>query len=151
MSSEPVDDAGPGGAGHADGEQRSDEHGRLGDRLRTFLASREEVEASRERLETLRRGCTAVGDLTDRRRASVSGVLRSVTLRPRESVPALMAELYDGTGGLDVVWLGRRRIGGIEPGRRIRLEGMVCVRDGRPVMYDPRYELYAPDETEPDA
>lgn len=118
--------------------------------FRALVASREEVEASAERLETLRRGCTAVGELDDRRRAVVSGVLRSVTLRPRESVPALMAELYDGTGSLDVVWLGRRRIGGIEPGRRIRLEGMVCLRDGRPLMYDPRYELYAPDETDLD-
>ena len=118
--------------------------------MRALVASREEVEASAERRETLRRGCTAVGELDDRRRAVVSGVLRSVTLRPRESSPALMAELYDGTGSLDVVWLGRRQIGGIEPGRRIRLEGMVCLCEGRPLMYDPRYELYALDETEPD-
>lgn len=112
---------------------------------RSLVASRDEVEASQERRETLRRGCTALAELADRRRAVVSGVLRSVTVPPRGSVPALLAELYDGTGSLDVVWLGRRRIGGIEPGRRLRLEGMVCVRDGRPVMYDPRYELYAPE------
>lgn len=114
-------------------------------RLRTVLkqlvASQAELEAGEERQETERRGCTAVADLADRKRANVSGVLRSVTLRPRETVPALEAELYDGSGSLDVVWLGRRRIAGVEPGRRARLEGLVCIQGGRRTMYNPRYEL----------
>lgn len=109
--------------------------------LRGMVASQAEVEATEERRATQKWGCTAVSELADRRRAQVSGVLRSVTLRPRESVPALVAELYDGSGTLQVVWLGRRRIAGVEPGRRIRLEGLACVRDGRVTMYNPRYEL----------
>ena len=36
----------------------------------------------------------------------VAGTLRTVTLRPRAGVPALEAELFDGTAPLDVVWLG---------------------------------------------
>lgn len=109
--------------------------------LRGLVANRAEFEASQERKETERTGCTAVADLEDRRRAQVSGVLRSVTLRPRQTVPALEAELYDGSGSLDVVWLGRREIAGIEPGRRARLEGLVCIQHGRRTMYNPRYEL----------
>ncbi|HEY3438234.1 MAG TPA: OB-fold nucleic acid binding domain-containing protein [Actinotalea sp.] len=115
--------------------------GRVRSVLRDLVASQAEIEASEERKETERQGCTAVGDLADRRRAQVSGVLRSVTLRPRQTVPALEAELYDGSGSLQVVWLGRRRIAGIEPGRRARLEGLVCVQNGRRTMYNPRYEL----------
>jgi hypothetical protein len=109
--------------------------------LRGLVASQDELEATEERQETVRRGCTAVSDLTDRRRARVSGVLRSVTLRPSQTVPALEAELYDGSGSVHIVWLGRRRIAGIEPGSRLRLEGLVCVQDGRQTMYNPRYEL----------
>ena len=64
-------------------------------------------------------------------------------VRPRAGVPALVAELYDGTGSLSVVWLGRRQIAGVEPGRRMRVEGMVTESDGRPVLFNPRYELVA--------
>ena len=46
----------------------------------------------------------------------LSGTLRTVTLRPRGGVPALEAELDDGTGVIIVVWLGRRRIAGIGAG-----------------------------------
>lgn len=109
--------------------------------LRGLVASQDEIVATEERRETVRRGCTAVTDLADRRRAQVSGVLRSVTLRPSQTVPALEAELYDGSGSVNLVWLGRRQIVGIEPGRRLRLEGLVCVQDGRKTMYNPRYEL----------
>ena len=109
--------------------------------LRGLVASQAEFEASEERKETELRGCTAVSDLENRRRAQVSGVLRSVTLRPRQTVPALEAELYDGSGSLHVVWLGRRTIAGIQPGCRTRLEGLVCIQDGRRTMYNPRYEL----------
>jgi hypothetical protein len=64
-----------------------------------------------------------------------------VTLRPRGGAPALEAELYDGSDVIDLVWLGRRRIAGIEPGRLMRAEGLVSVQDGRKVMFNPRYEL----------
>ena len=109
--------------------------------LRSVVASRAELEASEERAQAERQGCTAVGRLRPRTRSEVFGVLRSVTTRPRQRVPALEAELYDGTGSLQVVWLGQRRIAGIEPGRRLRLSGFVCVHDGRPTMFNPRYEL----------
>ena len=115
--------------------------GRVRTAVRSALASRAELEASEERKETERSGCCAVRDVTDRRRVELYGVLRSVTLRPRSNVPALEAELYDGTGSVQVVWLGQRRIAGIEPGRRVRLEGLVSIRGGRGVVYNPRYEL----------
>jgi DNA/RNA endonuclease YhcR with UshA esterase domain len=109
--------------------------------LHRALASQAELEADEERTESIKYGCTPVSDVAERRRATVHGVIRSVTLRPREGVPALQAELYDGTGTLDLVWLGRREINGIEPGRRGTFEGLVCAVDGRRTVYNPRYEL----------
>lgn len=86
-------------------------------------------------------GGTPVRELPDRRQACVCGTVRSVTLRPRSGVPALVAELYDGTGTLTVVWLGRRQIPGIVAGRRLRVRGRVAQRDGRPVLFNPAYDL----------
>ncbi|GIG20511.1 hypothetical protein Cch01nite_12350 [Cellulomonas chitinilytica] len=114
----------------------------LKDRLRKVVASQAEIEADEERADAVRVvGCTPVDQLTNRSRASVSGVIRSVTLRPREGVPALEAELYDGSGTLDLVWLGRREIAGVAPGRRAKIEGLVCLVDGRRTVFNPKYEL----------
>lgn len=114
----------------------------LKERLRMAVASQAEIEAVEERQDAHRSvGCTPVDQLSNRSRASVSGVIRSVTLRPREGVPALEAELYDGSGSIDLVWLGRREIAGITPGRRLKIEGLVCLLDGRRTVFNPRYEL----------
>ncbi|MDD1478001.1 hypothetical protein [Arthrobacter sp. H16F315] len=47
---------------------------------------------------------------------------------------------------LRVVWLGRRRIPGVDAGTELRLQGMVTVRDGLPTMFNPRYEILSPQE-----
>ncbi len=114
---------------------------RLATVLREAFASRAELEADEERREAASHQCCAVADLTPRRRGEVYGVLRSVTLRPKERVQALEAELYDGSGSMQLVWLGRRAIAGIEPGRRGRFSGLVSEKGGHKTMYNPRYEL----------
>jgi hypothetical protein len=82
-----------------------------------------------------------IGEAPDRERVRLRGTLRTVTLRPRGGVPALEADLYDGTGTITIVWLGRRRICGIAPGRSIEIQGRIGQHDGQRIMYNPRYEL----------
>ena len=82
-----------------------------------------------------------VADAPDRTMVRLRGTLRTVTLRPRGGVPALEAELDDGSGVLTVVWLGRRRIAGIGPGVSLTVEGRIGVHDGVRTIYNPRYEL----------
>jgi hypothetical protein len=82
-----------------------------------------------------------IGDAPDRERVRIRGTLRTVTLRPRGGVPALEAELADGTGTILVIWLGRRRIAGVEPGRGIVVEGRIGAAGGARLIYNPRYEL----------
>ena len=106
------------------------------------LAASAQVHEAQE----LQEGCVSLGaipvaELPDRERVRVAGVLRSVTLRPRSGVPALVAELYDGSGSVDLIWLGRRRIPGIEPGRSLVAVGRVTQDHKRPVIFNPRYEL----------
>ena len=73
--------------------------------------------------------------------STVVGRLRSVTLRPGDAVPAVEAQLWDGTGELTLVFLGRRRIAGISAGRSLVAHGRPIVRDGVRTMVNPRYEL----------
>ena len=86
-------------------------------------------------------GALCIGDAPDRERVRIEGTLRTVTLRPRGGVPALEAELDDGTGVITLVWLGRRRILGVGPGRRMAVEGRIGVHDGSRIIFNPRYEL----------
>jgi ferric-dicitrate binding protein FerR (iron transport regulator) len=99
---------------------------------------------ARELRQTVREsGLVAIDEAPDRTRVKLSGSLRTVTLRPRGGVPALEAELFDGSGAITLIWLGRRQITGIGPGRQLEVEGRIGVQDGVRVMYNPRYELRA--------
>ncbi|MEU6645442.1 OB-fold nucleic acid binding domain-containing protein [Saccharomonospora sp. NPDC046836] len=72
---------------------------------------------------------------------TVLGRLRSVDLCPANGAATLEAELFDGTDEVTLVWLGRRRIPGIEPGRTIKVRGRMADRNGQKVLYNPYYEL----------
>lgn len=100
-----------------------------------------ELEAGELLEDTGRLGGTPIVDLVDRAEASVCGAVRSVTLRPRVNVPALVVEIYDGSKALNVVWLGRRRIGGIVPGTYLTVHGRVTFRHGIPTIFNPSYEI----------
>jgi len=116
-------------------------HKGLRKKLSRLVAPPERLEAEELAEQTVLEGATKVAELPARAKVTVCGTLRSVTLQPRAGVPALTAELYDGTGTLVLVWVGRRRIPGIEPGRSLRAEGRVSENYDKPVMFNPRYEL----------
>lgn len=88
-----------------------------------------------------RLGATRIADAANRSEAEVTGVVRSLTLPPIGSVPALTAELYDGTGTLVLVWLGRRTIRGIDPGTYLRVRGRVTYQRGAATVFNPVYEI----------
>lgn len=114
--------------------------GRLRERLSRWanVAEQESQDLLRQHREV---SSFSIADAPDRERISVRGTLRTVTLRPRGGVPALEAELYDGSGTLTLIWLGRRRITGIQPGRDLAVRGLIGLQGGNRVMFNPRYEL----------
>ena len=99
---------------------------RLYESLRT---SREHLEAEDEERSASRRGTDPIGSLTSRQRTCVSGVLQAVT---------------DGTGSIDLVWWGRRRIPGIKPGAHLLAEGRVADGTHRQQIHNPAYRLLGP-------
>jgi hypothetical protein len=114
-----------------------------------LAASDDDLAADELLIRSQGAGCCPVSDALDRSKVKLRGVLRSVTLQPRRGTPALEAELFDGSGTVMLVWLGRRRITGISCGRRIVVEGRISALDGRRVIYNPAYELQPEGVDEP--
>jgi hypothetical protein len=106
-----------------------------------LASSAKEHEAQELQKDCVDMGAVLISELPDRELVRVAGTLRTVTLRPRAGVPALVAELYDGSGSISLVWLGRRQIPGIEPGRALIASGRVTRDHEQPVIFNPRYEL----------
>lgn len=97
---------------------------------------REKLEAFCEALDV-----TPIGDVPPRSMARVAGEVKSVRIVPRAGAPAMEATISDGREQVVAVFLGRRKITGITPGRRIVLEGFVAPADGRLTTYNPVYCL----------
>ena len=125
----------------AERQDKSDKVGLLSRVTARLARTESELEARELQEDTGRLGATPIADLADRSQASVCGAVRSVTLRPRVNVPALVVELYDGSKTLNLVWLGRRRIGGIVPGTYLTAHGRVTYKHGIPTIFNPAYEI----------
>jgi len=122
----------------------SDE-GRLRRAVRRLTAETEELDAEELQKRAEHHGAKRLVDCGDREPVTVFGTIRAITIRPRAGVPALEAELYDGSGTVTLVWLGRRTIAGLAAGRQLRATGRISATEGRRVIYNPRYELIAVD------
>ncbi|ASO19234.1 hypothetical protein FHR81_001502 [Actinoalloteichus hoggarensis] len=109
--------------------------------IRRLTSDEEQLDADELARRSAASGCRKVGDCASGEKAAVLGRLRSVALCPAATTPTVEAELFDGTEGMTLIWLGRRRIPGIQPGRTLRAWGRISERDGRKVLYNPYYEL----------
>ncbi len=111
--------------------------------LRRLTASEEQLDAEDLQETVDEVGATPCGEAGrhERELVRMAGRLRNVRFTPRVNLPTLEAELYDGSGSVTLIWLGRRRIPGIEPGRTLQVRGRVCHQGPRRVIYNPWYEL----------
>jgi len=109
--------------------------------LRKLTSDVEELDAENLSGDAERSGAQRASECACGQEVTVLGRLRSVEYGPQDAAATLEAELFDGTEGVTLVWMGRRRIPGIEPGRTLRVRGRLSVRDGRKVIYNPFYEI----------
>jgi len=100
-------------------------------------------ELDREKLEAWceQQGTVPLDQVSPRRPVAVAGEVNSVRIVPRAGADALEATVQDGRGQVVAVFLGRRHIGGVTPGRRILLEGVVTTEGRALLMYNPVYTL----------
>jgi hypothetical protein len=90
---------------------------------------------------------TPIAEVAYRQRALVAGRVHTMRFQPHGGVAGLECTIVDETGGIVLVFLGRRSIGGIRIGTRVVAEGTV-VSDarGRLAILNPDYRLL-PDDT----
>jgi hypothetical protein len=106
-------------------------------------------------------GLTPLNQLPDKGRVLCQGHIDSVTFVPAERTAefsAIVSETGTGRPGpgpgrnkparLRIVWLGRRRVPGIEAGAEIRVEGMLARGKDMPTIFNPRYEIMSRQENE---
>jgi len=106
-----------------------------------LTAGRDELHAEELQHEMSMEHATPIAEVKDRQIVDIAGTLRTVTLRPRDASLTMEADLWDGTGNVTLIWLGRRDIAGIRPGRRIIVRGRITTIRGERTMYNPRYHL----------
>jgi len=93
-------------------------------------------------------GTTPISEAQWRNRVRVAGRVKSVRVQPRAGTSNLECVLADDTGRLLLVFQGRRRIPGIQPGARLVVEGMVGDWARRQAILNPDYELIAGPEAD---
>jgi hypothetical protein len=140
------DQPGPGGAAPIDAEGRSGMDAGAADRGAGRKESQRKANAVFQADKELARRAgttTPIANVSNRQRVKVAGRVKSVRVQPRAGTSNLECVLNDGTGGLLLVFQGRPKIAGIEPGARLVAEGMVGLWGRRPAMLNPAFELVA--------
>ena len=93
-------------------------------------------------------GTIPISEAQWRHRVRVVGRVKSVRVQPRAGTSNLECVLADETGRILLVFQGRRRIPGIQPGARLVVEGMVGDWARRQAILNPDYELIAGPEAD---
>ena len=84
---------------------------------------------------------TLIADLRPQSRVAVQGMIRSAGTVTLGSGPAYHFTLVDGSGELDVLFLGRSHVAGLQPSTRIVAEGTLGSYDGKLALWNPRYTV----------
>jgi hypothetical protein len=91
----------------------------------------------------------SIGDVRWRQRARVRGRIRSMRVQPWANVASLECVIVDETGGLVIVFLGRRNVAGLELGRWLHADGVVGAHRGYLAMLNPEIDLIVEDHSVP--
>jgi amino acid transporter len=86
-------------------------------------------------------GTTPIGSVRWRQQVRVHGRVQAVRIEPLAGSPSLECTLVDDTGGVSVVFFGRRHIEGVEIGAVLTAAGMAIEHKGRLAIVNPIYEL----------
>ena len=109
---------------------------------RRLTENPEERDAERLAEEADLSGAQRAADCTRGQEVTMVGTLRSVETNAKGCAGGVRAELFDGTDTVTLVWLGQRRIPGIDCGRTLRVHGRLGVlENGGKAIYNPRYEI----------
>jgi hypothetical protein len=85
-----------------------------------------------------------IGSLAWRQPARASGRVIELTLETvKGTTPSVVATITDGTGRLDLLFLGRASVGGIRLGASLTASGLAAAHRGRLTIINPIVELHS--------
>jgi RecG-like helicase len=116
----------------------------IGRAYRKFTATTAELESKelRDQFGVLAHVETQlIGQCESGAEVEVVGSIRSVSVAPSSKSPALEIEIYEGSGVVTVIWMGRRVIPGIVAGRTVKVFGRITCNADLSIIFNPRYEL----------
>ncbi|HEY7046095.1 MAG TPA: amino acid permease [Jatrophihabitantaceae bacterium] len=90
-------------------------------------------------------GITPIGTVAWKQRVVIEGRIKLVQVGTTAG-KSLEAQVFDDTGGVRLIFFGRTRIPGIQPGTVIRAVGTVGEYKGHLALANPRYELLSSEE-----
>ena len=98
--------------------------------------------------ERLQGRCKSLGsvDIADaplRVPVRLGGEVQGLQVVPRAGSPSLEVTIADGTGRAVAVFTGRKKLPGVDPGRRVVIEGVGRHERGRMLLINPAYTLLA--------
>jgi hypothetical protein len=92
--------------------------------------------------EAVNTGAQRAIDCERGQEVTMVGTLRCVDTNAKGCPGGVRAELFDGTDTVTLVWLGQRRIPGIDSGRTLRVRGRLgTLENGTKAIYNPHYEI----------
>ena len=106
-------------------------------------SSIEELDAARLQERFAGLGLTRIVDVGERAPVRVVGEIRGIRHSGYDDAPLLAVTIDDGTGTACLVFSGRRRIRGLDSGRRVIIEGVGRRERGQLVIHNPSYTLLA--------
>jgi hypothetical protein len=89
-------------------------------------------------------GITPIADVRWRQRVTIEGQVQTLRVKPSAGSSTVECIVEDGTGAMSIVFIGRKTIGGLEVGTRIRAQGTAAEHRGRLAILNPAYALLVP-------
>jgi hypothetical protein len=95
-----------------------------------------------KRFEETNSGTVRIGEAPRRVPTQIAGEVTSLRVVPKAGSPWLEVTVDDGSGSAVLVFTGRKRVPGIQPGRAIIAEGVARDEHDRLTILNPRYSLH---------
>jgi hypothetical protein len=124
------------------GEAMATAEGYLRRLTRRLTEDPEQLDVEELSDEAVSTGAQKAIDCQRGQEVTMVGTLRSVECNGKGCAGGVKAELFDGSDSVMLVWLGQRRIPGIESGRTLKVHGRIGkLENGAKAMYNPHYEI----------
>ncbi len=87
-----------------------------------------------------------IADTSPRQRLVVTGTIVGRRITAVGHAPAAAYRLDDGTGAIELIFVGRVEVGGLHNGTRCTIEGTAQENNGHLVTWNPRYRIEPPQD-----